>query len=84
MMRWLVRLLVRGSQRLRGWLLRAETCSMTLIGGETDQTRLRLAICARCPLFTKRGFCDAAKGGCGCNMKLKARFATATCPQKRW
>jgi hypothetical protein len=48
-----------------------------------DQQASRLTICAACPVY-KDGWCDADKGGCGCNLSLKVKARAAFCPQGKW
>lgn len=48
-----------------------------------EQQQSRLAICKACPVF-KDGWCDASKGGCGCNLSLKVMARAAYCPQGKW
>ena len=68
---------------LSAWLYAKEAKGAASVAHDHDLARVRLAICARCPLFN-RGVCDRSKGGCGCYMPIKARFAQATCPKGRW
>jgi Uri superfamily endonuclease len=48
-----------------------------------EQQRRRLATCEACPVFSA-GWCDQAKGGCGCNLALKVKARAAFCPQGKW
>ena len=48
-----------------------------------EQQAHRLAVCKSCPVF-KDGWCDDAKGGCGCNLSLKVMARAAHCPQYKW
>jgi hypothetical protein len=48
-----------------------------------EQQASRLAICEACPVFNA-GWCDADRGGCGCNLSLKVKARAAYCPQGRW
>lgn len=48
-----------------------------------DQQQSRLAMCETCPIY-KDGWCDADKGGCGCNLALKVKARAAYCPQGKW
>lgn len=52
------------------------------IATEQQQTD-RLKICEQCPVFNA-GWCDQAKGGCGCNLSLKVKARAAFCPQGKW
>jgi hypothetical protein len=48
-----------------------------------EQQQSRLTICEACPVF-KDGWCDASKGGCGCDLGLKVMARAAYCPQGKW
>lgn len=50
----------------------------------------RMSICTSCPLYDTAGdgcmmpgtapCCNMEKGGCGCNLKLKTRSLSSSCP----
>ena len=46
-----------------------------------DLSKERLAICAECPFFIKE---SVKCSKCGCWMKTKSRWKTATCPIGAW
>ena len=48
-----------------------------------EQQQSRLKICKACPVY-KDGWCDSAKGGCGCNLSLKVKARAAYCPLGKW
>ena len=54
---------------------------MALANEEQQASRLRM--CSTCSVHTD-GWCDAEKGGCGCNLKLKVMARAAYCPQGKW
>lgn len=68
---------------LVSWLLDYERRSGAQVKADFDLGRIRLSVCARCPLY-RNGFCDRSQGGCGCYMPVKAHIAQATCPKGRW
>jgi hypothetical protein len=65
------------------WLSAYEAGNLVQARHDHDLARIRLAVCAKCPLLVKN-FCDPRQGGCGCFMPVKARMSLATCPQGRW
>jgi hypothetical protein len=48
-----------------------------------EQQAKRSAICAACPL-NNNGWCDDSKGGCGCNLSLKVKPRSSSCPLGKW
>ena len=48
-----------------------------------EQQAKRTAICASCPL-NKNGWCDDTKGGCGCNLAMKVKPRSSSCPLGKW
>jgi len=48
-----------------------------------EQQANRSAICASCPL-NNDGWCDDTKGGCGCNLTLKVKPRSSSCPLGKW
>ncbi len=48
-----------------------------------EQQSKRSAICASCPL-NNAGWCDDTKGGCGCNLSLKVKPRSSSCPLGKW
>lgn len=48
-----------------------------------QQQAHRLAICAACPL-NNNGWCDDTKGGCGCNLAVKVKPRSSSCPLGKW
>lgn len=48
-----------------------------------EQQAHRLAVCSACPIQTD-GWCDDAKGGCGCKLRLKIKARAAYCPAGKW
>lgn len=48
-----------------------------------EQQKKRSAICASCPL-NNAGWCDDTKGGCGCNLALKVKPRSSSCPLGKW
>lgn len=48
-----------------------------------SQQGARLDICKACPVY-QDGWCDASKGGCGCNLSLKVKARAAFCPLGKW
>lgn len=48
-----------------------------------EQQASRLSVCEACPVYAD-GWCDASKGGCGCNLSLKVKARSAYCPQGKW
>jgi hypothetical protein len=48
-----------------------------------EQQAARMAVCRSCPVYND-GWCDAARGGCGCNLSLKVKARAAYCPQRKW
>jgi hypothetical protein len=48
-----------------------------------EQQAKRLAICSCCPL-NNAGWCDDTKGGCGCNLSLKVKPRSSSCPLGKW
>ena len=50
-----------------------------------DQYEERIKICSKCP-HKKEGTHFSTCGVCGCNLEIKAKWATSTCPDKpkRW
>lgn len=49
----------------------------------SEQESRRIEICKSCPIYNN-GWCDADKGGCGCNLALKIKARSAYCPQGKW
>ena len=48
-----------------------------------EQQMNRSAICSKCPL-NNNGWCDDTKGGCGCNLSLKVKPRSSSCPLGKW
>lgn len=48
-----------------------------------EQQAKRSAICAGCSL-NNAGWCDDTKGGCGCNLTMKVKPRSSSCPLGKW
>ena len=66
------------------WLSRIELVNNNAAQAARDIARLRIETCKTCPLFSRGGFCDRSKGGCGCYMPFKTQLANAVCPKGKW
>ena len=48
-----------------------------------EQQAKRSTICSACPL-NNNGWCDDTKGGCGCNLAMKVKPRSSSCPLGKW
>jgi len=81
---WFYPKMIRWIDRAINFLISIRGKSEAVAKHDHDLSRFRLSICEKCPIYSSGMVCDSSKGGCGCFMPIKARFAGAKCPTNRW